>query len=122
MTHRTYFLLCSDVDECSNDSTNPCDDNAECINTPSSYKCVCDNGYTGNGKFCDGKQSKIAVFSTFSVFDQFTCSCKCFLYDIFSKNRFLNFQMQYSTTDFVFQFLHNLYKDVFLRRYLGQAG
>lgn len=48
---QNYF---SDVDECSGND-DPCDDNAECVNTISSFRCVCDSGYTGNGIFCESK-------------------------------------------------------------------
>ena len=45
--------LCSDVDECSIGVDN-CDTNAACTNTPGSYTCACNTGYTGNGVICTG--------------------------------------------------------------------
>ena len=44
----------SDIDECA-DATNNCDSNATCINTPGSFTCTCNQGYTGNGTTCEGK-------------------------------------------------------------------
>ena len=46
-------FVSADVDECSADS-NPCDVNAQCINTDGSYSCVCEQGFTGNGTVCNG--------------------------------------------------------------------
>ena len=46
-----------DVDECVNEEENKhtCSYHADCINTPGSYKCQCHEGFTGDGKTCDGK-------------------------------------------------------------------
>ena len=44
--------LVADVDECVQPS--PCDQNATCTNTPGSYTCVCNEGYTGDGVTCAG--------------------------------------------------------------------
>ena len=44
-----YYL---DIDEC---ATNNCDFNATCTNTPGSFTCTCNQGYTGNGTTCEGK-------------------------------------------------------------------
>lgn len=43
---------CIDIDECLLKKDN-CDENADCINTPGSYKCKCKEGFYGNGKKCD---------------------------------------------------------------------
>ena len=40
---------------------NPCDENAKCTNSPGSYKCECDPGFTGDGFICTG-QLKITEF------------------------------------------------------------
>ena len=48
------ILPCSDVDECS--GMNGCDINAACVDTIGSFICICDNGYTGNGTYCEGKK------------------------------------------------------------------
>ena len=46
-------MLCifPDINEC---SISPCDTNARCTNTPGSYNCSCNSGYTGNGTHCTG--------------------------------------------------------------------
>lgn len=45
----------SDIDEC---SSNPCSGDHElCVNTPGSYKCICQDGYTrGEHDICTGKE------------------------------------------------------------------
>eukprot|EP00117_Sycon_ciliatum_P002421 scpid7190/ scgid3720/ Fibrillin-1 len=40
---------CVDVNECLD---NPCSPNARCINEPGSFRCVCLDGYTGDGFVC----------------------------------------------------------------------
>ena len=45
------FLNCSDVDECVQ-ARNPCHRDADCINTAGSYRCVCFEGYHGDGVTC----------------------------------------------------------------------
>ena len=49
-----------DIDECAEQS--PCDPSATCTNTPGSYSCSCDEGYTGNGTTCSGKPNTPAFF------------------------------------------------------------
>ena len=44
-----------DVNECSA-SLPVCDINADCKNTPGSYRCSCKAGLTGDGKPCTGKR------------------------------------------------------------------
>ena len=34
--------------------TDNCDANADCTNTPGSFNCVCNAGYTGDGINCAG--------------------------------------------------------------------
>ena len=46
-----YFIL--DIDECSADSS-PCDENADCSNNDGSYSCLCKQGFSGDGKTCQG--------------------------------------------------------------------
>ena len=46
----TSMMLCfSDINEC---ATNPCSDN--CINTPGSFACECEEGFRANGAICEG--------------------------------------------------------------------
>ena len=45
-------LITSDIDECADATT--CDSNATCTNTPGSFTCTCNQGYTGNGTTCEG--------------------------------------------------------------------
>ena len=33
----------------------PCDENASCTNNNGSYGCTCKQGFTGDGKTCQGK-------------------------------------------------------------------
>ncbi len=42
---------CSDIDECS-EGTNDCSANAKCTNTPGSFTCACNAGYSGDGVNC----------------------------------------------------------------------
>lgn len=41
-----------DINECLG---NPCDVNAKCDNSPGSFSCTCNTGYSGNGFACKGK-------------------------------------------------------------------
>ena len=47
-----YYSL--DIDECSSRFPNRCHSKASCKNTPGSFLCVCERGYTGNGTVCEG--------------------------------------------------------------------
>ena len=42
-----------DEDECALE-TNTCNFDATCNNTIGSYKCTCNEGFTGNGAICKG--------------------------------------------------------------------
>ena len=42
-----------DINECMEKS--PCDENAQCTNTPGSFTCDCNEGYSGNGMTCAGQ-------------------------------------------------------------------
>ena len=53
MSPQSCITLVADVDECVDPS--PCDTNAMCTNTPGSYTCDCNAGYTGDGVTCTGK-------------------------------------------------------------------
>ena len=65
---RKLYLLhvdVSDIDECSEESSNECDANADCKNTEGSYSCRCREDYFGDGKICSGKQFKFISFYYF---------------------------------------------------------
>ena len=42
--------ICLDIVECDNETL--CDVNAACMNTPGSFICSCDPGFTGDGFSC----------------------------------------------------------------------
>ena len=42
-----------DIDECATGADN-CDTNAACTNSPGSFACSCNHGYTGDGVTCMG--------------------------------------------------------------------
>ena len=44
-----------DIDECKSDLLNECQQNTQCLNLIGSYKCICKDGFDGNGLFCQGK-------------------------------------------------------------------
>ena len=48
----TSSFALTDIDECVEDIDN-CNDNARCINTPGSFRCVCEEGFTGDGVICE---------------------------------------------------------------------
>ena len=48
-----FACFLSDIDECK--TKKPCQPNANCTNTPGSYKCNCTEGFEGDGTDCAGK-------------------------------------------------------------------
>ena len=48
-----WHIFTPDIDECT-EGTHNCDPNASCANTPGSFICTCNTGYSGNGTSCIG--------------------------------------------------------------------
>lgn len=49
-----FLTLVPDIDECAAGADN-CDGKAACANTPGSFSCTCNQGYSGEGVTCVGK-------------------------------------------------------------------
>ena len=47
--------MCADINECANQTSSGCHENADCIDAAGNYTCSCRNGYQGNGFICEGK-------------------------------------------------------------------
>ncbi len=45
----------SDINECTENMDDCAPANSTCDNTPGSFTCTCDAGYTGNGTVCTGE-------------------------------------------------------------------
>ena len=64
--YHIYFTCFSlDIDEC--ETSNPCDKNADCVDTDSSFICTCRLGFTGNGTTCTGTHFHSFVFSFINI-------------------------------------------------------
>ena len=52
MVPKEFPYICGilDINECV--TQNPCNINADCTNTPGSFECVCEAGYSGDGSSC----------------------------------------------------------------------
>lgn len=49
----SFSFAPADQDECSAEDHN-CNLNADCVNTPGSYRCACKDGFVGDGFSCSG--------------------------------------------------------------------
>lgn len=80
----TFFLCISDLDECSN-GTHMCNSNADCRNTQGSYRCICKEGFSGDGFFCSGHTYKTGILNHIICYLKHTwmhsvftdCICVC---------------------------------------------
>ena len=66
---KVYFKPFADVDECSTPGANNCSSNADCVNEPGLFKCVCRPGYTGDGMNCNGRFLKDGVSFCYCAYD-----------------------------------------------------
>ena len=70
-------FLCSDIDECVEQS--PCNGNAQCANTPGSFTCDCNEGYSGDGMTCTGQNFNAELTCILLVllfFSSFCCNLR----------------------------------------------
>ena len=58
---KAIVLSLLDIDECTTSEDGPCDKNATCTNAPESFICSCNEGYTGDGFKCAGKQRNLCL-------------------------------------------------------------
>ena len=49
-----YLFICSDINECVH-GLHKCSSDAFCNDTKGSYNCICNHGFTGNGRECKGR-------------------------------------------------------------------
>ena len=59
-TFPIFFFIHTDVDECLA-GVHDCDPNADCVNTPDSFKCICQQGFLGDGRNCFGKLTQVTT-------------------------------------------------------------
>ena len=57
-----------DINECQLGTDN-CSPFATCTDTPGSYQCTCNPGYTGDGRTCIGNLNEIIAFVPDTIID-----------------------------------------------------
>ena len=55
-------LVLTDIDECTIGSHN-CHSNARCDNNIGGFLCTCNDGYSGSGTTCTGKNTKLLLIT-----------------------------------------------------------
>ena len=50
-----FFFFFTDIDECTTEA-HDCSSNGICTNVDGSFQCVCEPGFTGDGKTCSGRK------------------------------------------------------------------
>ena len=60
------LIFLSDVDECE-EGTHGCHSNATCTNSIGSYQCACVDGFTGDGRECQGVCVCVKFFIDFDI-------------------------------------------------------
>ena len=66
------IVYSKDIDECTEGSA-VCDEHATCTDKIGTYSCVCQEGYTGNGKTCKGKSTYLGALLAKTFCDIITC-------------------------------------------------
>ena len=66
--NRRFSLSFLDVDECVQGSDDYLQSLASCSNTDGSFKCSCNDGYTGDGKtYCHPTGKDVFIFNTMEL-------------------------------------------------------
>ena len=56
-SYQIHNTLITDIEECSQ-TPSPCHGHATCKELQGSFNCSCDEGFTGNGTYCEGLNCK----------------------------------------------------------------
>lgn len=61
-------IIFSGSNECV-EGNNDCSENAQCIDTPESFNCTCNDGFEGNGRICRGIYAFPSTLKLFSLLE-----------------------------------------------------